>query len=295
MKLISYCKVCFTLLLTLVSCSREKVELINPNTQSLPYDIIINGGILTMNGKQFVQITKPLAWITDTVMPVSGAVVELSDGENTYLYKETSKPGEYETVLDIKGEVGKVYTLKVSFNGKLYLASDSLIEAKPISVDEIPIEEIDYDETGRIYTHMHTHIFGFETSNIWIINKQHIDSLGNLFLPQLCPKRIIRYDYLPVYTHKGVLHQGLFPSGFTSIGNAGAPEDTTEYAKLSVSDSYYKYLISIFNITERSSGLFSTTLGNALTNVSNGGAGYFFASDVKTIKVQYKDLTALSK
>ena len=75
MKLISYCKVCFTLLLTLVSCSREKVELINPNTQSLPYDIIINGGILTMNGKQFVQITKPLAWITDTVMPVSGAVL----------------------------------------------------------------------------------------------------------------------------------------------------------------------------------------------------------------------------
>ena len=45
-----------------------------------------------MNGKQFVQITKPLAWITDTVMPVSGAVVELSDGENTYLYKRHLNP-----------------------------------------------------------------------------------------------------------------------------------------------------------------------------------------------------------
>lgn len=247
-----------------------------------------------MQGKQFLQITKPLVWITDTVMPVSGAVVELSDGENTYLYKETSIPGEYETVLDIKGEVGKVYTLKVSYNGKLYFASDSLIETKPISVDEIPIKEIKHLE-GRIYTNIDTHTFGYETSNIWIINTRYYDSLGNEFLPQLIPIQIIKYRNFIFYTHKGVLHQGLFPTGFSSIGNAGAPEDTTEYAKLSVSDSYYKYLISIFNITEWSSGLFSTVPGNALTNVSDGGAGYFFASDVKTIKVQYKDLTALSK
>ena len=57
--------------------------------------------------------------------------------------------------------------------------------------------------------------------------------------------------------------------------------------KMSMSDRYYDYLISVFNIVDWSGGMFSTIPGNTKTNLSKGGAGYFYASDVK---IRYLDL-----
>ena len=212
----------FLLCIIAVSCTKEEIE-INLANQNSQIDLIIEGGILSLNGKQYLKISKPHTLNFDSVFPVSGAKVELSDRHNTFTYAETNKPGEYESVLNIKAESGKLYTLKVEYNEKTYYASDSLTVIDAASQHKLPIGEISYDNNGRVYTYSKTHTFGYEKANVWIINR-HYDSVGH-HVP-LTPKQIVN-STTKLYTHKGALPQGIFPSNFSSIGNAGEPNDTT--------------------------------------------------------------------
>ena len=159
------------------------------------------------------------------------------------------------------------------------------------SIETLPISELTTGPDGRIYSNITIHNFGYIDNSIWISN-HYTDSLNRPI--SLTPKEIIDYP-IKMYTHTSALPQGLFPSGITSTGDAGEPNDTTEYLKLSVSDAYYKYLVSMFNLTDWSSGIFSTIPGNTYSNVSEGGTGFFFASDVKKIRIQYKDLKTIDE
>jgi hypothetical protein len=70
----------------------------------------------------------------------------------------------------------------------------------------------------------------------------------------------------------------------------GAPTDSVELINLSISDQYHEHLITLFNVTEWSSGIFSTIPGNVKTNVSEGGTGYFYAVNAKRFRITFKDL-----
>lgn len=272
------------------SCQKEEVQLNFSSKGNLP-EIVIHGAVLSIPGKQFVRLSKPKSTEKgDSVIPVSGAEIILFDGINEYLYQESVIDGEYFTIDSVLLIPGKEYTLNVVYNGKRYFAKDVMLSCN--NDETLPINEITYDNTGRVYTHSYTHNFGFNDNNIWILN-HHFDSTGvpNVYLS---PKTIIDYPIL-LFTHNSIPPQGIFSQGIVTTGGAGEPDEYEEYIKLSVSDNYYKYLFSMFNLTDWASGIFSTIPGNASTNISEGGAGYFFASDVKKFRMKFKDLTPMDK
>ncbi len=280
--------------LLIAGCAEEEVTLDLKNTGN-PYQIAVDGGIFSYGGHQFLKLTVPFEQ-NGQPEPASGAKIEVSDGQNTFQYYETDEPGEYKSIEKFSGEVGKVYTLKIEYNGKTYFASDSMVAATEIELEQIPAgEQTKYmkiehwRDDGSIAFNNHIqiplskHKFGCVETAKWVF--RDMDTLDYV----KTPKNLALF--CPVYSHKSSIPQGAFPMATESIGASYNDYEDDDYAeddaipvqcvKMSMSDRYYDYLVSKFNITDWSGGMFSTIPGNTKTNLSKGGAGYFYASDVK--------------
>ena len=285
--------------LFLVSCTEEEVTLDLKNIGN-PYQIAVEGGVFSFGGHQFLKLTQPFEQ-NGKAKPASGAKVEVSDGQNTYQYRETEKEGEYESVEEFAGEVGKVYTLKIEYNGNTYFASDSMVAATEIELEQIPAEERtkyrkikQWQEDGtvgfynHIEIHAYKHKFGCIETAKWVFGYLDTSMYVNT------PKDIALYDF-PTYSHQSSILQGVFPmqrEGSGPVYNDDEDALPIQCVKMSISDRYYNYLVSEFNLTDWSGGMFSTIPGNTKTNLSKGGTGYFYASDVK---IRYLDLDELLK
>lgn len=280
--------------LFITACTEEEITLNLKNTGN-PYQIAVEGGVFSFGGHQFLKLTQPFEQ-NGKAKPASGAKVEVSDGQNTYQYYETEKEGEYKSVEKFTGEVGKVYTLKIEYNGITYFASDSMVAATEIELEQIPADEqtkylkIEHwrdDDTVELYDYvlidMCKHNFGCVETAKWIF----ADFDTTMYVKT--PKNLVLFDHC--YSHQSSIPQGVFPMATWGAG-AAYNEDAVpiQCVKMSMSDRYYDYLVSTFNITDWSGGMFSTIPGNTKTNLSKGGTGYFYASDVK---IRYLDLDEL--
>ena len=278
----------FIITLLITACTEEEVTLELKNTSN-PHQIAVEGGVFSFGGHQFLKLTVPFEQ-NGKAKPASGAKVEVSDGQNTYQYCETEKEGEYESVEEFAGKVGKVYTLKIEYDGQTYFASDSMVAATEIELKQIPAGEQtsykkteDWKEDGTTVYNNHfqidlsKHKFGCAETARWTF--KDIDSSYYV----RTPKDLVLLD--PAYSHQSSIPQGVFP--MATAGTFAAYNEDYEYAapiqcvKMSMSDRYYDYLVSEFNLTDWSGGMFSTIPGNTKTNLSKGGTGYFYASDVK--------------
>ena len=274
--------------LLITGCAEEEVTLDLKNTGN-PYQIAVKGGVFSFGGHQFLKLTVPFEQ-NGKAQPASGAKVEVSDGLSTYQYRETERKGEYESVEEFAGEVGKVYTLKIEYGGQTYFASDSMVAATEIDLEQIPAEERtkyrkikQWQEDGtvgfynHIEIHAYKHKFGCIETAKWVFGDLDTSMYVNT------PKDIVLYDF-PAYSHQSSIPQGVFPmqrEGSGPVYNDDEDALPIQCVKMSMSNKYYEYLISVFNIVDWSGGMFSTIPGNTKTNLSNGGTGFFYASDVK--------------
>lgn len=285
-------------LLAFLSCERE---LVNPDdvdffNEELPYKIAIDGFISTEKTIYRVFLSKPFGILDGSQRePINDATVSVSDGQHVFLYERVNSNGEFRSIDSIQAAPGVEYTVKVVYDGKTYTASD----VTPVeSCDEIFYvfeRSIGYDDDenpvppddnnmGLKFSYQN---FGYSRNLIVIANNLKddfgLDSLADIaFLNHISSNRI--------YIHTNSFPQGVFPSRFPSYNIGGASTDSVELINMNISDEYHDYLITLFNVTEWSSGIFSTIPGNVKTNVSEGGTGYFYAGNAKRIRVTYKDL-----
>ena len=281
----------------IAACTEEEVTLDLKNSGN-PYQIAVEGGVFSFCGHQFLRLTQPFEQ-NEKAKPASGAKVEVSDGQNTYQYRETEEKGEYESVEEFACEVGKVYTLKIEYNGNTYFASDSMVAATEIELEQIPAgEQTSYTKTenwtedgATVYNNhfqidISKHKFGCAETARWTF--KDIDSSYYV----KTPKDLVLLD--PAFSHQSSIPQGVFPmaTAGTFVAYNEDYEDAApiQCVKMSMSDRYYNYLVSEFNLTDWSGGMFSTIPGNTKTNLSKGGTGYFYASDVK---IRYLDIEEL--
>ncbi|MBO7143409.1 MAG: DUF4249 family protein [Salinivirgaceae bacterium] len=279
--------------LFITACTEDEISLDLKNAGN-PYQIAVDGGVFSYGGHQFLKLTVPFEQ-NGKAKPASGAKVEVSDGQNTYQYRETEKEGEYESVEEFAGEVGKVYTLKIEYNGNTYFASDSMVAATEIELEQIPAGEqtkymkIEHWRDGEVVfcdfasIELSKHKFGCVETARWIFRDIETDYYVKT------PKNLVLYDHC--YSHESSIPQGVFPMATWGSGAAyNESAQPIQCVKMSMSDRYYDYLVSTFNLTDWSGGMFSTISGNVKTNLSKGGTGYFYASDVK---IRYLDLDEL--
>lgn len=280
------CLLCFLL----SSCAEEEIDF-QIEKQDIPYEIVVQGGVFSINDNQLLTITKAETAVSTTEMPVSGANVEVSDGNTVYRYHETDELGKYESIDKFAGEVGKVYTLKIKYNGKNYFASDTMTKVEPITIDEIPMEKVYWKKVKRqgeelqyISYELSDHVFGYDAPSIWVFPNIFYGFSDSI----VDPGHIQYWD--KCYLHKGSLPQGIYPAIGNQLDATRRITDTALFIKTSVSNNYYKYIVSVYNNTNWSSSLFSTIPDNVCTNLSKGATGYFYASDVSVFMCQYKDL-----
>lgn len=284
-------KFCIVLML-LTACQEVEIDIntLISSKEATQYEIVIEGGIVSKKGKQFVRLSKPIQINEERdSSPISNATIKLYDGDKYYAYEESEEAGIYFTLDSISGEVGKLYTLIVEYNNKKYSASDSLVQVFNNEDDKLPVKNVHEGENNRIYFESDFHNFGYSESNKWLFKLPSRDDNGNYYIKEFNTMELANWRNY-IYTHNNALPQGLFPNGEIGTGGGGNADAEIEFVKFSLSDKYYKYLLSYFDETVWHAGIFSTYPGNTYTNVSDGGTGYFFASDIKEIKVKFSDL-----
>ena len=276
----------------LIACQEIEIDIntLISSKEATQYEIAIEGGIVSKMGKQFVRLSKPIQINEQRgSSPISDATITLYDGDTYYVYEESEEVGIYFTHDSIRGEVGKLYTLTVEYNNKKYFASDSLVKVFFNQDDKLPIKNVYEGKHDRVYFDSDFHNFGYPEANKWIFKLPGQDDNRNYYIKEFNTDELVNWRNY-IYTHNNALPQGLFPNGGIGTGAGGDADAEIEFVKFSLSDKYYKYLLSYFDETVWHTGIFSTYPGNTYTNVSDGGTGYFFASDIKEIKVKFSDL-----
>jgi len=278
-----------------------------------PYDINVKGRISTEYGYHYIKITKPVLtgeakytkggdytfFVSEIVEePVEDAIVSLSDGNNIIeleLFTDTgfwaNYKGYYRTKVKTSGVTGKIYTLKINYNGKLYTASDSLAKVEDFEFNEISsfFPTFQRITDNQISFKRVINAFGFKKSNYWKWNRGN----SELDVPNF---DIAKYDiYISdyFYSHIGLPIQATFTNNSTTYGYSFYEDDIILISKYSMSEKYYKYIYAQFSETDWKSTIFSVIPGKIPTNLSEGGVGFFHATDVKRKSISGKEFTDL--
>ncbi|MDN5205627.1 DUF4249 family protein [Fulvivirgaceae bacterium BMA10] len=224
--------------------------------------------------------------------PASGAVVTISDGENSYLLMEDTKsPGDYYSQ-EIAGEPGKSYTLNVHYNGESYQGTDTMVASEPFDpVIPAPIEP------GRFLFGKHNKgfysielpgNFGNGKPVIYELYYDTPDDWKDNF-PYSIPQRFIdRTNWQPRDTtyliHPALETAALFEYSTTEI--VGIPLFTLiRERQYFMSEAHYAFQRSVLMETDwRGVNILQSTPGNVTGNMSNGAYGFFYAMDMHELQ-----------
>jgi hypothetical protein len=106
-------KNCLLPVLLLSILATSCVERINVELDSSYERLVVDGAITTDTLAQTVRLLKTTSYFYDQpAPPVTGAVVNISDGESVYSLREDS-PGIYRTDPSVYGVAGKTYSLDI--------------------------------------------------------------------------------------------------------------------------------------------------------------------------------------
>jgi hypothetical protein len=280
----------------------QDISEINLSNSEHDFKIAIEGSISSLPKLHFVKLEKPVQGLELTKQePISDAIVSISDGENEYELVETVNhplftendiyyiQGLYATLdSTLQGEVGKRYTLKVIWNDEVYYASDSLVAVDTFDFEKIKLPTYNnslvssYDWMYEIQRHD----FGYDLPNGWTWSLNF-------------PNKVNSQLRIKNYTHSIIEPQGLHSDviyaetlNIPKTEDSGLPDSLKVY-KFSFSNIYYDYLIALLKESDWKIGYFTTIPGNPPSNVSSGGTGFFFATDVFEKKIHIDDFIEL--
>jgi len=243
---------------SILSCTKE-VKLSDLNIQYKDC-LVVDGNITTERKEQSILLYRSSDLSnTDSLLMESGAVVSITDGDTVISLTEKQK-GVYVTNSSYAGKVNKTYTLKVKLkNSEEYTASDYLYPSMVIDTMYSIMNNSDYD----IYIKVHN--TNKNQGAAVIMNFYANDSLLTANLKD------------KVLYAKNSFYEKVFsiPASLLKKDNSHIQVQMN-----SISYQMYQYLDDVKNGTIWSTEIFSTTQANARTNISNGGLGFFSASDV---------------
>lgn len=257
MKTIRILLILFLLVTVMLSCT-QKVDFDDLNIRYI--DRIVVNGMITTEKKEHKVLLYHSSDLnsSDSIRMESGASVSITDGSNTIILVE-KKEGEYTTSSDFKGEVNKTYTLNFQLkNGDEYSASSYLYPSMIIDT----MYSQPNGNGNDIYVKAHN---PKDQGAACMIDFYANDSLLTSYLRD------------KVVYAKWSFYENLF-----SIPNADLTKDTScvKMRLYSISYLMFQNIKDIGNETWWSAEPFRTTPANVRTNISNGGLGFFLASDI---------------
>lgn len=224
--------------------------------------IAVEGMLTSENTTHLVKISHPYKTQNGVTLPVSGAIITVTEGTTIYTLTENpSGSGLYYTP-PMPAVTGKRYLLQIIYDGKIYTAEDT---PPPIE----PLSQISYYKTGNDYSldltpsGNHANYTNHEIS--WRNTSTCTSETG-------CHAKIVFYDLKTIDVHevykpeKENLH---FP-----------PNSTIVRTKYSLSATHKNFLRSMLSETEWRGGVFDVQRANTTTNLSDGAIGFFATSTI---------------
>lgn len=241
--------------------------------------LVVDGGITDEKKRHMIKLTKTVSFYeSEAAQGVTNANVTISDGSSTFqLVHETD--GEYYTVDSIQGIPGNTYTLRVSYDGNNYEASEFMHPVIAIdTVQALKEDGFDFEENVPI-----------DVINIYLFATES-EGLGDYYLWKYQVKKpdTAWKDMTPRYRDwtyaSDEFVDGRSPTSgwliFAFIDESEIPPNSIVRLEMgSISKEYYDYLDALGQQVFRG-GLFDGPPANVPTNVSNGAMGYFSASSV---------------
>jgi hypothetical protein len=222
--------------------------------------LVVDGTISTERKGQSILLYHSSDLInTDSLLMESGAIVSITDGDTVINLFEKQK-GVYVTNSSYAAKVNKTYTLNVKLeNSNKFTASDYLYPSMIVDTMYSILNNSSYD----IYIKAHS-----------ADNNQGAAVIMNLYAND----SLLTSNF----KDKVLYARGIFYEKVFSIPTSQLKKDTSNVVVQMNSISYqmYQYLDDVKNATIWSTEIFSKTQANARTNISNGGLGFFSASDV---------------
>jgi len=263
----------FYMLLVLLAAACRKQDVASTTRG---YDLIVEGGINSLNEKQYIRLSRPAELFETTVQPVSGATVSVNDGTRDIAFTEIGDSGVYTGIVADNKNYNEVYMLQIKYQGKHYSATDLLTEVVPINAAYIPLT---LQQGSDFSITIPRHIFGVSLSQQWLIMPK-----GNFWDPSQFGTAY-NYSYSHVYGTPNALNP---LTQQNSILHAGLNDSLVVY-KFSLSTGYSTYLYNLFQETDWK-GLLSSTPANVNGNISGNANGYFYAIGVDVRTMAVKDI-----
>ena len=256
----------FGILVFLFSCEEKTdwdIQPVNLNT------IVVEAIITNEYKQQEVKLSKPFSDLNGQAIPVSGAVVAISDDTQEMNFIESAEvPGSYFSEIPVGASIDKTYTLEVHHEGESYSAEAIMVPVIPswplqIVPAEDNLREIEWTAPG----------YDPDDLAMYEVNISWTHLTDTTFADTLTEARMLHYTLNTIDISYVVFPQDkeevLFPAGSILI-----------VRKYSVTEDYAAYLRALLAETEWQGSLFEDARGNLPTNISNGGLGYFSACSV---------------
>jgi hypothetical protein len=247
------------LLLILPGCEKQY----DWNIKEDSFDRLVVDGIVTNELKaQEIKLTRTNQYLNLPSIPVSGAEISVSDGQNTYIFSE-SEPGVYLS-LPFQAAINNTYQLTINLNDHQFTASS---EVEPVT----PMEDINYvwDESKYLYRFIpneHGKPSMTEIYYNWSGIPWYCESTGSCYAQET----FYVLDNIDVNAVFGPEKEKIyFPAGTELIRR-----------KYGITHEHQQFIRSLLMETEWRGGVFDVLQGNVPTNLSNGALGYFAACTV---------------
>ena len=236
----------------------------------LKYDmeplLVVEGKVTDEAKAHEVVLSRPVE-MNGEPEPVTGAVVAIYDGDRVHaLEEDPRRPGTYLTDPGFAGRVGRGYQLRISYGTFRITAVAFMREVTPFKsmrpylvrqqppLYEVSIHESDQPAIVRLELHW-GHLPGYDT------------------LPPEETRALIYH-----YTLGSVDVNRIFAPDREHVR---FPPGTIVFReKESVNPAYEEFLRGMLSETDWRGGVFDVLPGNARTNLSEGGIGYFSAASV---------------
>jgi hypothetical protein len=233
---------------------------------SITTDTLSHKVILSYTGDFFEKPEKEMA---------TGAKVTISDGNITYLLHE-DRDGVYITDDTVHGEIGKTYTLNIVLaDSSIYSASDFL---NPCTDFDSISQSANYnsDPTGT------ENLYGYD---VLFFGKEP-EPAGDYYLFLVYKDNVLYSDTITEVTFSDdQFINGIYISDTKvySIREIDLQDDPAliTLEMLSVNRQYYEFMSALMLETVWKGSPWDGPPANVPGNITNGGRGYFRASDVK--------------
>lgn len=264
-------------MLTLVGCKKNTLDSFFLKPKRI-YDLAVEGGFNTLTTTQYIRLTKPSTHPDSIPSAIRNAIVVVNDGKSDIIFKETA-PGIYAGASKNEPNYNNAYTLTINYNNKTYTAVDTLRQVVNIIDDFLPLST-HRTPNDLIDGTIPKHTFGYLNPNKWFIAYSDI--------PFWNPSKFDQTKYYS-YTHLLGSPNSLYPLSNLKRTFVLKQDDFITIYKISLSESYSRYLYSVFMETDWR-GLFSSVPVNVDGNISGNAQGYFSASDVDVRRYRAKEL-----